>query len=177
MLLELARCLEDPDALLQELQQHRRRGALLGLALPEERQALMAAVCGSAGPVAAMPWGEGPALVLGSGGSRGSRRWCLQPLLHLQRSADACAEWLSALGIDPSACLHLAALPLHHVSGLMPLIRVERWSAELRWLPPAWMRQSARRRWSASASETRTVLPRRSPTAPWTRYPSASACA
>ena len=116
MTLKLAGCLDDPATLLYELRDHWRRGQLVGLALPEERQALMAAVCGGAGSTVAMVWGEGPALVLGSGGSSGSRRWCLQPLPHLQRSADACAEWLSALGIDSSACLHLAALPLHHIS-------------------------------------------------------------
>jgi O-succinylbenzoic acid--CoA ligase len=83
----------------------------------------------------------GPALVLGSGGSSGSRRWCLQPLRHLQASADACAAWLQSQGIDPGRCLHLAALPLQHVSGLMPLLRTERWGAQLIWLPPALLRQ------------------------------------
>jgi len=83
----------------------------------------------------------GPALVLGSGGSSGGRRWCLQPLRHLQASADACAVWLQSQGIDPGRCLHLNALPLQHVSGLMPLLRSERWGAQLTWLPPALMRQ------------------------------------
>lgn len=85
----------------------------------------------------------GPALVLGSGGSSGSRRWCLQPLRHLLASADACGGWLQAQGIDPGRCLHLAALPLQHVSGLMPLLRAERWGAQLVWLPPALLRQPA----------------------------------
>jgi len=81
--------------------------------------------------------------VLGSGGSSGSRRWCLQPLRHLLASADACGGWLRAQGIDPGRCLHLAALPLQHVSGLMPLLRAERWGAQLVWLPPALLRQPA----------------------------------
>jgi O-succinylbenzoic acid--CoA ligase len=83
----------------------------------------------------------GPAVVLGSGGSSGGRRWCLQPLRHLEASAEATATWLAAQGLDPTNCLHLAALPLHHVSGLLPLIRCERWGAELRWLPPSLLRR------------------------------------
>jgi len=86
---------------------------------------------------------QGPALVLGSGGSSGARRWCLQPLEHLQASAAACGDWLRELGIEPGRCLHLAALPLHHVSGLMPLVRSRCWGAELRWLPPELLRRPA----------------------------------
>jgi O-succinylbenzoic acid--CoA ligase len=181
MTLALARCLDDPQSLLAELHEHGRRGALLGLAVAEECQALRQAVLGgltpsvdpipaqcgtsTAGAIAgsglpplqsteasrgmARPavaiqhlvaaWG--PAVVLGSGGSRGGRRWCLQPLRHLEASAEATAVWLVAQGLDPAACLHLAALPLHHVSGLLPLIRCDRWGAELRWLPPPLLRR------------------------------------
>jgi O-succinylbenzoic acid--CoA ligase len=32
-------------------------------------------------------------------------------------------------GIDPAACLHLNPLPLHHVSGLLPLVRSNQWGA------------------------------------------------
>jgi len=143
MSLALARCLEDPQALWMELKDHWEHGDQVGLALPQEREALIAAVCGGGADAAGsrQPPLEGPALVVGSGGSSGGRRWCLQPLEHLERSADACGQWLRAEGIDPSACVHLAALPLHHISGLMPLMRATRWNADLRWLPPAWMRQ------------------------------------
>jgi O-succinylbenzoic acid--CoA ligase len=180
MTLALARCLDDPQPLLAELHEHGRRGALLGLAVAEECQALRQAVLGGLTPdVEAIPAqpgssqaravaefgspllqsvatrgvlarpGEaiqdlvaawGPAVVLGSGGSRGGRRWCLQPLRHLEASAEATAVWLAAQGLEPAACLHLAALPLHHVSGLLPLIRCDRWGAELRWLPPSLLR-------------------------------------
>ena len=71
----------------------------------------------------------GPGVVVGSGGSTGRRRWCLQPLSHLEASATATAEWLRLQGIDPAACLHLNPLPLHHVSGLLPLVRSNQWGA------------------------------------------------
>ncbi|MFN9695283.1 MAG: AMP-binding protein [Synechococcaceae cyanobacterium] len=181
MTLALARCLDDPLALLAELRHHGQRRALVGLAVTEEWQALRQAVLGGPTPKpdtnhaqgkatarAALPdpgppplesakdqramarpadamhqvittWG--PAVVLGSGGSSGARRWCLLPLGHLEASAAATAAWLTAQGFDPAACLHLAALPLHHVSGLLPLIRCQCWGAELRWLPPTLLRQ------------------------------------
>ncbi len=84
-----------------------------------------------------------PAVLLGSGGSSGARRCCLQPLSHLQAAAAASARWLAALGLDPAACVHLNPLPLHHVSGLLPLLRARHSGAELRWLAPALMRQPA----------------------------------
>lgn len=108
-------------------------------AIPEQAAPAAGADSTPPGP----DWREsswGPALVLGSGGSSGGRRWCLQPLSHLEASAHACGTWLSRQGIDPGACLHLNALPLHHVSGLMPLIRSRQWGAALRWLPPELMR-------------------------------------
>lgn len=186
MSLVLACCVDDPHRLWEELQAHWGRGALVGLAPEEERDALLAAVLAAgaadndaAEPVAASgsarggdpampPWQQaeqprwsgdaagqqrittlaatirdrwGPSLVLGSGGSSGGRRWCLQPLSHLRASAGACASWLASQGIDPERCLHLDALPLHHVSGLMPLVRSRCWSIELRWLPPVLLRQ------------------------------------
>ena len=110
-------------------------GRAVGLAHPADRDALAAAI-GSGAALAA--WDA--AVVLGSGGSSGGRRWCVQPLAHLQASADATATWLRAQGLDPAACLHLDPLPLHHVSGLLPLVRCRRWGAELRLLPPEWLR-------------------------------------
>ena len=82
----------------------------------------------------------GPGVVVGSGGSTGGRRWCLQPLSHLEASAAATAEWLGQEGIDPAACLHLNPLPLHHVSGLLPLVRSHQWGARHQLVPPGLLR-------------------------------------
>ncbi|MFM7086556.1 MAG: AMP-binding protein [Cyanobium sp.] len=172
MTLLLARHLEDPALLLPELQDGWRRGALVALAMPQERAALQAAVLGRCAAAAdreaarrrrdRQPWPpmavQGPGVVLGSGGSSGGRRWCLQPLEHLWASADACGLWLAQQGLDPAACLHLNALPLHHVSGLMPLLRAERWRAELRWLPPELMRRPADLAAAAPLPRGRPVL-------------------
>ncbi|MFN5695969.1 MAG: AMP-binding protein, partial [Cyanobacteriota bacterium] len=62
---------------------------------------------------------------------------------HLEASAAATAAWLRAQGIDPARCLHLNPLPLHHVSGLMPLVRSRCWGAALRRLSPELLRQPA----------------------------------
>jgi len=83
----------------------------------------------------------GPGVVLGSGGSTGGRRWCLQPLSHLEASAAATAEWLGLESLDPAACLHLNPLPLHHVSGLLPLVRSNQWGARHQVLPPGLLRE------------------------------------
>ena len=83
----------------------------------------------------------GPGVVVGSGGSTGGRRWCFQPLSNLQASAAATAAWLQAQGMDPASCLHLNPLPLHHVSGLMPLVRSRSWGAQHQGLPAELLRQ------------------------------------
>ncbi len=83
----------------------------------------------------------GPGVVVGSGGSTGGRRWCLQPLSHLEASAAATAEWLGLEGLDPAACLHLNPLPLHHVSGLLPLVRSHQWGARHQLVPPGLLRE------------------------------------
>jgi len=83
----------------------------------------------------------GPGVVVGSGGSTGGRRWCLQPLSHLEASAAATAEWLGQEGLDPAACLHLNPLPLHHVSGLLPLVRSNQWGARHQLVPPGLLRE------------------------------------
>jgi O-succinylbenzoic acid--CoA ligase len=110
-------------------------GRAVALAAPVDRHQLE----GALGDGCAWPW-EGAAVVLGSGGSSGRRRWCLQPLAHLEASAAATADLLVAQGLDPASCLHLNPLPLHHVSGLLPLVRTRLWGARLGLLPPAWMR-------------------------------------
>lgn len=111
-----------PARLVAALEEAWSAGRAVALARPADRQALTAAI-GSGATLAR--WEA--AVVLGSGGSSGGRRWCVQPLEHLQASADATARWLGVQGIDPAACLHLDPLPLHHVSGLLPLVRSRRW--------------------------------------------------
>ncbi len=124
---------------LQTLERHWHGGACVALVSAAEQPLLEAAL----GPVPP-PLGEhGPAVLLGSGGSSGGRRWCLQPLAHLEASAEATARWLLDQGLDPAACLHLNPLPLHHVSGLMPWLRARRWGADHRLLPPALLRDGA----------------------------------
>lgn len=125
---------------LGALERHWRRGCCVALVSPAERPLLQAAL-GPAG-VPALP-AHGPAVLLGSGGSSGGRRWCLQPLAHLEASAQATALWLGHQGIDPASCLHLNPLPLHHVSGLMPWLRARCWGAAHRLLPPPLLRDPA----------------------------------
>jgi O-succinylbenzoic acid--CoA ligase len=126
------------EALAASLMQAWAAGRAVGLAHPAEGSALAKAI--GAGDALA-PWQA--AVVLGSGGSSGGRHWCVQPLDHLRASAAATATWLEQRGLDPAACLHLNPLPLHHVSGLLPLVRCRSWGAELRFLPPAWLRDPA----------------------------------
>ena len=115
----------------QDWQQARASGGWLVLAGPGESPPPLP-------PPALLP--AGPGLVIGSGGSTGGRRWCLQPWSHLEASAAASGQWLVEQGLEPASCLHLNPLPRHHVSGLMPAVRAEQWGcAELR-LPPALMR-------------------------------------
>jgi O-succinylbenzoic acid--CoA ligase len=115
-----------------------RRGALVVLAPPE--QPFLAPTLLSPELRAELEATWGPGVVVGSGGSTGGRRWCLQPLTHLEASAAATAEWLGLEGIDPADCLHLNPLPLHHVSGLLPLVRTNQWGARHQILPPELLR-------------------------------------
>jgi O-succinylbenzoic acid--CoA ligase len=109
---------------------------VLGLAPERDRRALEDALGEGTGD-----WlGHGPAVVLGSGGSQGGRRWCLQPLAHLEASAAATGTWLRELGIEPRGSVVVNPLPWHHVSGLMPWIRSRHWGAEHHWLPAAQLR-------------------------------------
>lgn len=115
----------------EQLEQAWAAGRLVPLAGPAESPPLV--------PVS-LEQRYGPGVIVGSGGSLGGRRWCLQPLAHLQASAAATGAWLGALGLDPAACLHLNPLPLHHVSGLMPWVRCRQWGARHHALDPALMR-------------------------------------
>jgi O-succinylbenzoic acid--CoA ligase len=121
-----------------------RVGGLVALAAASERRQLEAALAAlPPGALAGGLAGYGAGVLVGSGGSTGGRRWCVQPLRHLEASAAATAAWLREQGIDPARCLHLDPLPLHHVSGLMPLVRTRCWGAALRRLPPELLRQPA----------------------------------
>ena len=117
-------------------------GAVVGLCRPEEEAMLRAALrpgwCHQGGRAERLCHGDTRpllstgargAVVVGSGGSRGQRRWCLQPLDHLQRAAQALVGWPGGVcgpgpGTIPLVLAGLAnPLPLHHVSGLMPPLR------------------------------------------------------
>jgi len=147
----------DAGALAQRLEQGWAAGRVVGLAHPAEEEALATALGlgHSPGRSGESPAGQGPlvavedgawgaAVVIGSGGSSGRRRWCLQPLEHLRASARATGAWLEGQGIDPARCLHLNPLPLAHVSGLLPLVRCRLWGAELAFLERAWLRDPLR---------------------------------
>ncbi len=130
----LLRCGGETGALIHHLEVAWGQQRIVALADPAEGNLLQAALAGARLP-------PGPAVVVGSGGSSGGRRWCLQPLAHLEASAAATARWLEAEGIDPAAALLLNPLPIHHVSGLLPLVRARQWGSEQRILPPALLRR------------------------------------
>lgn len=126
-------------ALEEALRQMPRNGGVVGLA-PDLERAVLRRALGEGRP----EWtAEGPAVVVGSGGSSGGRRWCLQPLARLEASAAATGAWLRGLGIEPSHALVVNPLPWHHVSGLMPWLRARQWEAEHRVVAPAQLRQPA----------------------------------
>ena len=89
-------------------------------------------------------WAAGAAVVVGSGGSQGQRRWCLQPLSHLQRAAQALPGWLAG---PPALSLAGLAnpLPLHHISGLMPPFRSQAMGIPHCFLPRCQWRQAQER--------------------------------
>lgn len=120
----------EPEALAQQLQQAWAAVEIVAVVAAQE-QALLQAALPLQWP-SALPAQLGPAVLLGSGGSSGGRRWCLQPLSHLRRAAEATGLWLQAIGLDPARCELFNPLPLHHVSGLMPLVRARCWGAPLR---------------------------------------------
>ncbi|NQV11501.1 MAG: AMP-binding protein [Cyanobacteria bacterium] len=129
---------DDPAAAAAALERLWAAGEVVGLAAPQERAELRQRLDRASEPL--RRWG--PAVVIGSGGSSGARRWCLQPVAHLRQSAAATGEWLQRQGIDPAGTVVVNPLPLHHVSGLLPLVRSRHWGVPLRWLAPAVMRQT-----------------------------------
>jgi O-succinylbenzoic acid--CoA ligase len=88
-------------ALEDALSRLRRHGGVVGLAPALELPALREALGEGSGELGV----PGAAVVVGSGGSSGRRRWCLQPLASLEASAAATGEWLRGLGIEPSRAL------------------------------------------------------------------------
>ena len=85
-------------------------------------------------------WPEGSGVVIGSGGSSGGRKWCLQSWENLEQSASSCADWLQAIGVDPSCVKLVNPLPSHHMGGLMPQIRARQWQAPLVAIAPELMK-------------------------------------
>ncbi len=73
-------------------------------------------------------------LIIRSGGSSGGANYCFQPFKHFDQSAIATGLWLRKLGLQPSQCLLMNSLPMHHVSGLMPWWRSKVWGSKYRWL-------------------------------------------
>ncbi len=130
-----AAALADPARAAATLERQLRDGQVVALPAPGEEGALAAALAAE-GPA-------GPAVVVGSGGSAGGRRWVQLPLAALEAAADGLGEWLGRQGLDPASCDCLDPLPLHHVSGLMPWLRARRWGARLRWLPASLLRDPA----------------------------------
>ena len=125
----------DPASAAALLGQALDDGAVIGLPAPGEEAALMAALAAQAP--------QGPAVVLGSGGSAGGRRWVQLGVAGLETAADGLGLWLQEQGLDPATCLWLDPLPLHHVSGLMPWLRARRLGGRLRWLAPPLLRDPA----------------------------------
>jgi O-succinylbenzoic acid--CoA ligase len=124
----------DRVGLADTLQQAWQQGQTVAIAAPEEAELLRVALPEVIEPA----WG--PAVVLGTGGSSGGRCWCLQPLAHLEVAVAGTARWLEGLGLPPGQLELFNPLPLHHVSGLMPLLRARSGGGELRWLSPELMR-------------------------------------
>ncbi|MCP9775374.1 AMP-binding protein [Cyanobium sp. WAJ14-Wanaka] len=129
---------------MRDLEEAWRQGELVLLA-PAEQQDLLA---GSLEPDCWQALEErwGPGVVVASGGSSsmasGGRRWCLQPLSHLEASARATASWLNDQGIDPGRCWHWNPLPQYHVSGLLPQVRTRLWGARHCPIPAALLRNT-----------------------------------
>jgi O-succinylbenzoic acid--CoA ligase len=133
--LSAAAALADPARAAAALEGQLREESVVALPAPGEEGALEAALAAECPP--------GPAVVLGSGGSAGGRRWVQLPLAALEAAADGLGEWLGRHGLDPASCDCLDPLPVHHVSGLMPWLRAKRWGARLRWLPAPLLRDPA----------------------------------
>jgi O-succinylbenzoic acid--CoA ligase len=72
-----------------------------------------------------LPDNEG--VVIGSGGSSGHRRWCLQPWRNLEAAAISSGAWLESIGIELEQVVVVNPLPKNHMGGLMPQVRATLW--------------------------------------------------
>jgi len=97
----------------------------------ELRVSAMERASAEAAMAACQQWPKGPGLVIGSGGSSGGRKWCLQSWRNLHQAAESCGLWLEGIGIDPSRVQVVNPLPSDHMGGLMPQVRAELWEAPL----------------------------------------------
>ncbi len=80
---------------------------------------------------------KGPGVLIFSGGSTNKSQQCLLPYSHLNKSAIATGQWLKDQGLEPRECNIFNALPIHHVSGLMPWWRSRCWSSRHIFIKPA----------------------------------------
>ena len=96
----------DPGAAVSQLEQAWGQQRLVALAGPGQQGDLAQALGGPTQEMAALAR-FGAAVVVGSGGSAGGRHWCLQPLAHLQASAEATASWLVSLGLEQIGRAHV----------------------------------------------------------------------
>ena len=68
---------------------------------------------------------NGPAIILNSSGSSEKPRQCFHHIDNLKLSATTSGQWLKEQGFELQNCLILNTLPLHHISGLMPILEVK----------------------------------------------------
>ena len=73
---------------------------------------------------------NGPAIILNSSGSSGKPRQCFHHLENFKLSAATSGKWLIEQGFQLQNCLILNTLPLHHISGLMPIFRSQTWGCD-----------------------------------------------
>jgi len=73
---------------------------------------------------------NGPAIILKSSGSSGKPRQCFHHLNNLKLSATTSGQWLIEQGFELQNCLIVNTLPLHHISGLMPIFRSQIWGCD-----------------------------------------------
>ncbi|MFS6819628.1 AMP-binding protein [Synechococcus lacustris Tous-12m] len=74
-------------------------------------------------------------VVIGSGGSGGHRRWCLQPWSNLEAAALSSGAWLESIGIELDRVVVVNPLPKHHMGGLMPEVRATLWKVPVLDIP------------------------------------------
>ena len=74
-------------------------------------------------------------VVIGSGGSGGHKRWCLQPWRNLEAAAASSGAWLESIGIEVDRVIVVNPLPKHHMGGLMPEVRAKLWKVPVLDIP------------------------------------------